>query len=282
MDFSAQSANALSIAVELARAARAEIILLHVLDVPYLTPKDNPLLEAWLNGKQAATVSDQKNTYLAEIASIAQNKMQQLRKMCGKIPVQEKIWIAQVAKYIAIFIADQRIDLVVMGARGSTENEDLLIGSNTEKVIRTATCPVLTVKQPIDRAHFRHICFASDFMEISEKLIDFLLVLQGLFGAKLHLVKIITPANFELSNITLDHLRQFATSHQLENYTVNYFNHLSEHEGIIAFGQEIGADLLALGTHGSTGLIHLLMGSVASDVANHADLPVLTCNQYLA
>jgi nucleotide-binding universal stress UspA family protein len=44
---------------------------------------------------------------------------------------------------------------------------------------------------------------------------------------------------------------------------------------ILRIGTEIGADLLALGTHGRTGLSHVLMGSVAENVIRNASVPVL-------
>lgn len=53
------------------------------------------------------------------------------------------------------------------------------------------------------------------------------------------------------------------------------------HEGtprheILAAAQEVGADLIVMGTHGRTGLAHLLFGSVAEHVVRHAPVPVFT------
>lgn len=45
---------------------------------------------------------------------------------------------------------------------------------------------------------------------------------------------------------------------------------------IVAAAREIGADLIVMGTHGRTGLRHLLMGSVAEQVVRRASCPVLT------
>jgi nucleotide-binding universal stress UspA family protein len=281
VDFSPQSASALSVAVAIAKRAKAGLVLLHVLDVPYLSAKDNALLADWLTASEPGPAQPQPGPYLAEVASIAQKKLRELRLMCGKLPVQEKIWVAQVAKYISSFAAEQAADLIVMGTRGSTQDDDLLVGSNTEAVIRTAACPVLSVKEPLAGDGFGRICLASDFLEVSDRLVEFVRVFQGLFGAHLYLLKVITPANFEIGPVTLQTLRDFAAEHGLENWSAHFFNHLSEHEGILAFGQEVGADLVALGTYGNSGLLHLLMGSVAEDVVNHADRPVLTYNQYL-
>ena len=62
----------------------------------------------------------------------------------------------------------------------------------------------------------------------------------------------------------------------LQNYTINIYNDKVEEDGIIYFAQDIEADLIALATHGRTGLLHLLSGSIAEDVVNHAKRPVWT------
>jgi nucleotide-binding universal stress UspA family protein len=62
----------------------------------------------------------------------------------------------------------------------------------------------------------------------------------------------------------------------LSNYTLSIFNDLSEEEGIIHFAEAVNADLIAMATHGRTGFAHVLVGSIAEDVVNHARKPVLT------
>ena len=52
--------------------------------------------------------------------------------------------------------------------------------------------------------------------------------------------------------------------------------HASAAEGICAYANEVGADLIVLSTHGRTGLSHLFIGSVAERVVRHASCPVLT------
>ena len=57
-------------------------------------------------------------------------------------------------------------------------------------------------------------------------------------------------------------------THELENYTVNIYNDVVEEDGIIYFARDIDADMIALSTHGRSGLMHLLSGSIAEDVVN--------------
>ena len=71
-------------------------------------------------------------------------------------------------------------------------------------------------------------------------------------------------------------MRDFAKKLKLQNFTMSIFNDRSEEEGIIHFASTINADLIAMATHGRTGFAHVLVGSIAEDVVNHARRPVLT------
>lgn len=52
--------------------------------------------------------------------------------------------------------------------------------------------------------------------------------------------------------------------------------HGTIHEEILAAARDAGADMIVLGTHGRTGLNHVLLGSVAERVVRHSPLPVMT------
>jgi hypothetical protein len=47
-------------------------------------------------------------------------------------------------------------------------------------------------------------------------------------------------------------------------------------KGILNFANVIGADVIAVATHGRKGLAHFFEGSVSEDIANHSTLPVMT------
>ena len=100
--------------------------------------------------------------------------------------------------------------------------------------------------------------------------------LQKLFGATIHIVSVNTPSNFENDRYYKKAMKEFAEKHQLENYTMNVYNDDPEEDGIIYFAEDIDADMIALGTHGRTGISRLLSSSIAEDVVNHAKRPVWT------
>jgi hypothetical protein len=156
-----------------------------------------------------------------------------------------------------------------------------LIGSNTEQIIRTAQRPVLAVKKrSMLHQKIKNICIASDFRHFPNYALAMIKDLQKAFQAILHLVKIITPNHFEISSVTLQGMREFANKSELNDYQIYIYNHYTEYDGILAFANEIQADIICMTTHGSTGFMHMIMGSVAEEVANQSDIPVLTFNLY--
>jgi nucleotide-binding universal stress UspA family protein len=279
-DFSTESINGLAMAVGLAQKTGATIHLLHVIDIP--TPKDfNELEITNLDLASEKNLKNPEKAYLMKLLKETKLKIDALKKnFDDKVKINAHVSFDRITEQINQFAEKYNVHLIVMGSKGTSQREGLLLGSNAEKVIRTTKIPVLTVKQAVSHVNFQQICFASDFKDVPKIAINLLSTFQELFDAKIHLVKIITPSNFELSSVTRQTITRFAKSCLLENYTVNFYNYYTEYEGILSFAEEIKVDLISMTTQGNTGFIRILTGSIAEDVANHADLPVLTFNEF--
>lgn len=174
-------------------------------------------------------------------------------------------------------ITDSKVDLVVMGTAGQTKVEEMIIGTNTEKVVRHAKCPVLTVHKKPSKADVKNIVYATALSKDEESFAAVVKQMQGLYeDSVVHLVRINTPGNFQRDVVVRKYMQDFAKKQMLKKYTINIFNDLSEEEGIIYFADSINADLIAMATHGRTGFAHVLAGSIAEDVVSHSKRPVLT------
>ena len=187
-----------------------------------------------------------------------------------------KLVLGNAFKSISSAILEEDPDLVVMGSKGSSGMEEVLIGSNTEKVVRTAHCPVVTVKTATDPATIKKIVFASDFREDQDELANQLIALQKLFDADLYLVIINTPGSFETTRESAVRIKRFVNKYAIVGAVAEIYNSYSEEAGIVEFAGDIDADMIAMATHGRTGLAHLFTGSIAEDVVNHAKRPVWT------
>lgn len=275
-DFSEQAEYAIQLACQIMQKTNGEIVALHVLDHTGLFDFSAGSSTYPMMGNPAGLDLDQQ--FLETLYDNAEEKCNKFLKKYEKegCKITKKIKIGSAFHYITEEINEEKTDLVIMGSKGASGFEEVLIGSNTEKVVRHAKCPVLTVKSKVNIEDVNDIAFATSFKEEDSYVAEEIVKLQGIFNAKLHLVRVNTPNNFETSRKLMERAKQFVKENNISNYTLNIYNDKVEEDGIIFFAQDIEADMIAMATHGHTGLVHLLSGSIAEDVVNHAQRPVWT------
>lgn len=275
-DFSEQAGFAMELACQIAKKSRSELVALHVLDPTGLFDFSTGSSAYPMMGNPAGLDLDQE--FMETLYHNAEDNCSKFLSDFDKYGVHiiQKIKIGPAFHYITEEINEEKTDLVIMGSKGASGFEEVLIGSNTEKVVRHAKCPVLTVKSRISLSDVNDIVFATSFKEGESHVAEELKKLQQVFSAKLHLVRVNTPNSFETNRRIVLQAEKFVKENEISNYTINIYCDQVEEDGIVFFAQDIDADLIALATHGRTGLLHLLSGSIAEDVVNHAKRPVWT------
>ena len=269
-DFSEKADYALEAACKLAAKSKAMIILLHVIE------------EA---SHSTFSVTGELNFETAEERFFTGKLIEKARE---EISVrlnddkfegsdwQTEIHVGNPYHGIKAIIVEHEVDLVVMGTAGAHGFDELLVGSTTEKVVRYAKCPVLTIHKEQTNFDYKNIVFATGLQDDEGGVLDIIKYMQNKFESTIHLVRINTPNNFERDRDTIAAMKEFAERKELRDYTTNVFNDVTEEEGILYFSEHINADLIAMATHGRTGFAHLLSGSIAEDVVSHANRPVIT------
>lgn len=267
IDFSEYSEYALKTAAKLAKVNTSEIIVLHMLEMS----------EAILN----ATEAEQNSKALFFIKLIEQK----LEKFIDK-DYLKGIKVSAVIKHFKVFsevndvAKTHNADLVVMGSHGSSGLKEYFIGSNTERVVRYSDIPVLVVKNELRTVDFGVAVFACDFSEESIKSYSNASKMFNKTKTKMYLVYVNLPgANFKSSLEIEKKVVNFfnkAEGHLNKMEDVHYVSDYTPEKGVLTFANKIGADVIAIPTHGKKGLTHLLEGSVGEDVVNHSTLPVIT------
>ena len=264
-DFSPFAYYAAEVAAGLAKRTGARIFLLHAIEMPRYSVNDR--------------FDEMSDT--TEGLFVLKRAKQEFEKLIAQ-PFFKEVDVAEVIQWEGVFetisekAKEYEIDLIVMGSQGASGVKEFFIGSNTEKVIRTAPCPVLTVKDRIQDFNPKEVVFASNFYGESQRNFENLAKVIDLFGAKVNLLKVVTPANFETTEYSRRLMHDFAEAAGLKDYTVNIYNEMVVEQGIHKFASEMKADVVAIETHGRTGLAHFFRQSLAEDVANHSTSPVLT------
>lgn len=170
----------------------------------------------------------------------------------------------------------KNVDLIVIGSHGKSGHNKVFIGSNTEKIIRMADAPVLTIKKEFESFTIRKMVFASNFYKETYPVFEKIKFFADLYKADIDLLKVITPKDFEPTPVSKKLIEDFAKEFQLTNASHNIYNASSIEKGITDFCNERNADLIALTTQGRTGLAHLIHGSLTESVAQQGDRPVLS------
>ena len=266
VDFSIQAEYAAKVASVIAKKTNAKIFLLHMLELP----------TGVIDPSSFGNASNTPSSLL--FLKRAYDRFEEFKELpfLEGIEVEAKVQFHKAYDGIIDESKAQNSDLIVMGSQGTSGLEEMLIGSNTEKVVRNSEIPVLVIKQDVEDFKIENIVFASNFKKNNQPAFQKILNFVALFNAKLHLLKINTIHNFETTKDSSEAIRSFIDGHDLGDYTLNIYNDISVEAGILNFTRLIEADVIFLNTHGRRGLAHLFNGSIGEDLANHAKLPVVT------
>lgn len=265
-DFSPTAQQAYTFALDLANKLDAEVYVLRVIAVPFIHESYSFEPPLWLNRPLWKELEKEATQSFQEMKGA--HSRQQL--------VTLRIVEGAVTPTVIHFIDKEKIDLVVMGTHGSSGFDEIMFGSNTEKVVRSSKVPVFAIRKAVDISSIKNIVFPTDLNQREPGFIDKLKELQLLFGAKIHILSVNTPYNMRAAKTTLVQVEEFAKHYSIQNYTANTRSALTEEVGIIDFTEEIKADMVAIATHGRRGLAHLFSGSIAENTMNHIACPIWT------
>lgn len=275
-DFSKHAFHAFKFAEELANQSNAEVHIYHVIEAPSASYGDSYFnTEAQVGSPVEA---HEEVIFTKSLVSKVKKRIHELAAQAkhDHIKFHSHVEMGHVFKSIVGTAEDHKMDLMIIGTNGAQGIGEALVGSTAEKLVRHSPIPVIAIKDEDFDVNLRNIVLASEFNESLDKVVPILKEIQGLFGSKIHLVRVNTPNDFHSTRTMKNMMKEFVSKHKLDNYTINTYSDIVEEDGIIYFAEDINADLIVMPTHARKGLMHLLSGSIAEDVVNHAKRPVMT------
>jgi len=173
---------------------------------------------------------------------------------------------------------DQNVDLIIMGSNGVSNVGEMLLGSNTENVIRNSLFNVLTIKHEMMGLSINSILFPSDFSPESYPVFETVIAYAKLFNAKIHLLRVVTSDRKSGSTSIDDRIDTLIEHFQLnENeYEKVIYRAKTKELGILNYSIDTDIDLIAIGTHGKGIVKKLLQENISQDLVRDSFRPVLT------
>lgn len=269
-DFSTYAQRALDVAYQIALQAKAEICLLNICQMNDYT---DPLLGTGLTPNAI-------NEYTQQVKKTVQDAMDNIiaQEKYARVIIRPVVEFGSLSSQINTTAERVGATLIVMGTKGATGLNELLLGSNTERIIRTARYPLLAVPFTEKETPFslKNVVLPTTLQPNQHKTMHELVRWQAFYDFKVHLLYINNPQNFQEDANTAkiaDKLAQDAGLKNYEFYTSAAFN---EENAIFEFAKQREADMIVMGTNQRTGFAHFFLGSLTEDVVNHTEIPILS------
>lgn len=176
-DFSKNAEKAFQFALKIAEKHRAELIMLHVFDIPPVWgyPEVSYPIEMGLQASRSwehslkefseQIISDINPTFIA-------------------------IENASVVKGILSVIKKYKPDLVITGTKGKSLLKEIFVGSTTKALVKQSPIPVLAIPKNADYRDFNNVLYASDFREVDLDALEQLVALVKPYKPQIRLIHV--------------------------------------------------------------------------------------------
>ena len=285
-DFSDFSNQTVSYGVALAKEFGASLIVCHVIDLSSVA----------IYGEFQLDPVGQQNRIMEDANA-------QLEALTGDQPVawEPLITVGKAADEISRAVEEKSIDLVIAATRGRSGFKRLILGSVTETLMRTLTCPLLVVRSPEhefvnppeQEVRLQKILVGCDFSPDSGLAFEYGLSLAQEFQAELHLAHVIEPP--VQPNLLIE--ETYVSGEIQEDYHNQLIQKLKDmvpgeaanwctpqtsimegqpYEELVKYADTRDIDMIVLGVRGHGLVKTLFLGSTTDRVIRNSPCPVLS------
>jgi nucleotide-binding universal stress UspA family protein len=264
-DFSKNASNALHYAIALAKKENSKLILLHAFRISYPTSEISiPVV-------------------IEEVSEIQKESEEKLMKLCNEISKKKKIKCEFICKEgLAMDVVletskKKRPSFIVMGTKGASGIKEIILGSNTAKIIEKSNCPVIAVPESASFKGIKKILFATNYKESDIAALKKLVEIAKDFNSNLSILHV---ANEEYTKEAEKGLMQLfikAVSQKIKyskiTYQIKYGKSLEK--VMQNYIKKESPDIIAMSTL-RRNLIEKLFGiSITKKMAYHTKVPLL-------
>jgi len=282
IDFSEFSMRAYSYALSLAEHYRAKLVAQHIVE-----------LSRYLYAEYVASQGDYQE-FRRALREGGEERLREFVKKHTREEIQPELVVHEgiAADSILSFAQERKADLIVMGTHGRRGFDRLVLGSVTDRVMRTAPCPVLAIsKLPHEFMaageerrrvhHLNRILFCTDFSKASEWALNHAISATAEYDAELTLLHVLeevpSPAKTEDAIATAtEQLDKMIPQEGRKTLKIKMAVRIGKpYQQIIQFVVEAQIDMVAMGVSGRGALDRAVFGSTTYRVMQLGPCPVL-------
>lgn len=265
MDFSETGYLALEHGAFMASLFKAELYLLHVMELfelPYTLY--DPLL-----------IRPSDDEFQNNINNSMEEEAQKIRKQYGLnvIPIVTR---GRVVTEIIETAKNKKIDLIVMGTHGAKGFEEFFIGSNAHRTVTVSPCPVITIQTQAQKKGFTKIVAPFDNTLHSRQKVDYLILLAKQYGAFVHILGLMTEDDDENKFMIKIESVKDALKHAKINFDCKIVRGTNLAIEAMSYSNLVQGDLIMTMTDHESHLNGIFVGAFAKQIINHSKIPVMS------
>jgi len=266
IDFKPESLTALDYAIVIATSIQADIHLLYVIEI------ESPILKMVL--------TDEQKELIVEGAAKKMNTLIKEKSVASGRPFHKHILQGKIYDKIVETAVAIKAEMIIMGRKDSSDMVKNFTGTNTLHIIRESNIPVITLKRESIITGCKHILLPLDLSKQVFKQVCSSIHIAHLLSARISIVSVLTVdrASVEINySVRLNDLRELFEKSGI-TCTYKLIKDPSPDLTVIlnSYAREIKADMLITMTQQELNFTEYFIGSVAQELINRSDVPVLS------
>ncbi len=265
-DFSAPALNALNFAIDICNKTNAKLHVLHIKHIPVL---------------DASFPAETYQLYLDEIEKTTSEGLQNLENDVLKksnVKYELNTAIGFVNDEVQAYVKNNNTDLVVMGTKGASGLQEILIGSNTASVVGKSEVPVFVIPPSAVHADFKHILYSTDYNEPEFPSVSRLVYFAELYKSKITVLHVKTDFDLYFNSERNFFVRN-KSNITYPDITVVNMEKTETSDAINKYVDEKGVDMVVLAKHNRSWFDRLFHRSFSKQMTYHTKVPLLVLNK---
>jgi len=272
-DFSENSWNAISYALNYFKDTSCNFYVLHVTLISnYIAAGDPPIYQS-------------NEVLIKPILEQAKTALQTQLKKIEELHSNPKHHFYPITNYnffidaIKTQIKEKKIDLIVMGTKGTSGISEVIVGSNTGDLITQVKCPVLVVPENAKFSSPKEIAFPTDYnISYPSKILNTIEEFSNLYNSSVRVLHI-APKNKELTDFQLENkgfLQSFFTG---DHHSFHRITNKKIEAGVQCFVESRNINLIVMVAKNINLFQRILFRPTVEEISYHIDIPFLVLHE---
>ncbi|WP_313806991.1 universal stress protein [Flavobacterium sp.] len=264
-DFSETANNAFVYALEMAKCIDAEVVVLHVYDLPSVSYGEIPFVVSEIYDSIELNNFENFKDQIPFLREIAD------KHQLGSVKMSHVLRHGDLIRTMKEICHDELIDMIVMGTNGATGLQEMFLGSNTGNAIVNIPVTLLSVPNGAKYTRLQHFGFTTKFDDADREALKKVVNIAKKFHADVKCLTVKTHG-FDVSDEGMTFWKSDFKDEPVEFFLVP---HDDVKETIYDFVEHQNIDVLAMVTHKRNFFEELFTHSLTQKLSYHSEKPIL-------